>query len=555
MIEAYEIGIKISAIDTLSRSLTRIISKLQIANAEVLKLTASLEKLNASKGFSFLGGGGSHRRIYRRNRGPSDIDYLEGGAGGYFLREGMSATRRAALEIGLPLGAADVAYHGIKDNANYQYLLASVQATRNATDAQMQQVNQILQQTSAQYGITLTKNAKMFHDIVVGSALSISQLSTAYPTLTQFADAYRLIKPGSDPQDSVTLMMKVAHATGNYSPANIKRIANAVLGFGMTTDVSSVRAQTALSYSIKAGISALGDTKKGLHEFFALMSTLSRQGNLRTLGGRDFKDFFLSTITRGSPNAAAAKMALGLWGPFGSTVIGADGKLNLPLMMSIMQQDKAKYPSNLLTSLEYQAFGKQAGLILSSMTSKNFMQQYNQSYAAQNHKSIPSIIKANNDTLVGQLQLLNSNMSLLLNAWGKLFVGRLTGLLKHVVNPGLSGWANYWNAPSTAWWKKESEFGKIVHWATFGELDSVFMKNSTRKNSSLKNKKSINLDSVYDSHFGYVQNIHTHINLDGRKIAEAVTKHQATAMTGEQSGPTHYNFLSNFTPPSISRVL
>lgn len=594
MIEAYEIGIKISAIDKLSSSLTGIISKLQQANSEVLKLSDSLRRLGSIKINPMQSGApfvarqtsgitsnyyqtgrtqyaqndnvapppsptvDSMRRSWvapsvqgynidgtpiRKRSGFSDTMYQAwGGAVGVGAKLGQNKFFRGAgrfagkslmlgmaAEYAAPLIAGYAAYETTKYSAEYQYTLRSIAAIRGANAAQMRQINNMLQATSSKYGFGLEANATEFHHLVAGSALTVNQLQSIYPALLKGADAYRLMHPHQNPMAFIQMAMRVAHSTGNYSPKNIRAIRNAVLGYSATTDVSSGQSMSALTYSIKPGIMALGDTPQGLHQYFALMSTFSRQGNLRSLGGRNFADFFINTMRPTTKAQMGAMAALGLWGPGGSTVVNAQGQLNLQKMMAILHADKSKYLPNQLTNLEYTAYGKQAGLIVNTMTSKNFNQQYSQAYAAQNLQGLNKTISQNTNTLMGQFQIFEGNMSRLMEGMGHVFTPALIGLMKYGINPAT----------------------KLL--ADAAQSHPI----NRAKRNMLNQALAIRKENVFDAMFGtagFSPTIHTHVHIDGKKVAEAVTKHQVNNLTGEQTGPTHYNLFGNFTPNSISRV-
>lgn len=668
MIEAYEIGIKIAAIDNLSKSLNKIIAKLQAANKEVLNLNKNLRALNnvnvALSGVNVTGMASRRgQRVYtgnvaseaeasmetgtfRRNRlrlgyspesAPIAMRWAPAGLLGYMPRrninrgraaedlgtiyqsyspefgsrnlpraysnnlqyqnmsppnyidgeysEGSQSKRRSgifesasgwtssavaaaggyaargirnrhfrhhigrfsnafALEYAAPLVGGYAAYDAVRDAAKYQYSLASIAAIRGATPAQMQRVSSILQSTSSQYGFNLNTNAAEFQSLVTGTALSIGQITSIYPSLIKGAAAYRLIHPHQNPMNFFPLAMRVAHSTGNYAPSNLRAIRNAVLGYSATTDIASSQTLSALTYSIKPGMMAFGDTASGLHQYFALMSTFSRQGRLRTLGGRDFADFFISTIKPNSKNQMAAMAALGLWGANGSSVVNSQGHLNLPLMMSILRSDKTRYTPSQLMGLEYAAYGRQAGLILSTMTSKNFNQQYNQAYKAQQLGSVNSLITKNTNTLMGQFQIFSGNMSRLMQGIGKDLEPGMMFLMKYVLNPATQLLANVFGSAK----QKQSI---TMNNNRYGSIHAVLP--STPISHHLM--AASGFEALFDSASAAKSTtVHTHIHLDGKKVAEAVTKHQAAAMTGEQSGPTHYNLFGNFSPVSISRL-
>lgn len=545
MIDAYKIGIKLSIQGRLSSQLTGLIAKFQTLNDEVLKLKANLNGLGQNfktnrfiinKGGSGSGSGSSLEE---------DVGSAAAGGGLFYAlkKHGLRAVALSGAEIAAPLAGADFLYHSVKNNTGYQYYLSSVQTMRNATDAQMAQVNRILEDTTTKYGISLTKNAMMFHDIVTGSALNMRQLISIYPSLVKTSTAYRYMHPGSSGASGVELLMKVAHATGNYSPENIKMIRHAVLGFSATTNVSKSQIMSALTYSIKPGLQAFGDTPQGLHNYFALMSAFSRQGNLRSLGGRNFADFFIDLVKPGSKSSMQSMIALGLWGPQGSTIVDKNGRINLKKLQSILKSDKSQYSPTQLMSLEYGAYGKQAGLILNTMTSKNFWQQYGQSYNAQKIASLNSIISRQNNTLMGQFKIFEGNMSVLMNAIGKDLQPPLYAFMKYVLNPVTKGvglfarGVSYATNPKTyiqgaesIWWLGKKAFKSIESHPFF-----------------------INPNHVGEASF--TTPIHTHIHLDGRKIAEAVTHHQTYQMQQEPTTTSNYNFLAGFTPSTFGGVM
>lgn len=408
------------------------------------------------------------------------------------------------------------AYMGINKAANIEDAINRAMVAMNVpvgadymSTPLAQSIQNSILQASQRWGrpINDTSNAAM--DIVrLLAPRSKEERMALLPSLLDFAGAETRGKPGTTMDEAAGVAIALAHQLRNYSPAQIEPVLKQFAQLSMATHSSLTQFARASSYYLPLLNAGLGmDAGK-----LMAIGTVGSQMGLNTKSGTWLAQLFTSPMTadltgKRSSARRQALMKLGLMDKAGHLIHVTDP---LDFLSTVGEHAEALSPRERIVA-ERAAFGQQGARGASIFTDKAVLKNIVDLVAAfKNAPSVSALHKAYQQSPLTQLQQQEQAFNTQLTKLGEHilplatdavrgFVMAIEGIsvIAHALSPKtIGGWLDQ-KAP----WIGDSLL-RFHDWLA-GHHDGV---------APPPNRNSVT--------------VHTQVNIDGRKVAKAVSKHQ-----------------------------